>query len=155
MTGPLSESLSNLGCQPAPGRCRVCGREIAQARRLVCPGRTVMRRGRKVTYPSRCELLFLENHDRNRARRAAKARFAAEWSGRKITAFRCNGCGSLTSRPEVNHIAPVNGVRTWRSCLNHQSNLEVLCHACHSLVTAEQSRERARLRRLPGADPIG
>ena len=99
-----------------------------------------MRSGRDVRRRSRCELLFLENHDRNRARRAAKLRFAAERVGRRTVSWRCNRCGALTDRPEVNHIAPVDGVRTWRSCLNHQANLEVLCHRCHAEVTTGQLR---------------
>ena len=154
MTAPATPvavaSSFSLGCAPVPGQCRVCGAAIT-GRRLVCAGSTLSRQGRTVKRRSRCELIFLENHDRNRARRAAKALAAAERSGRKTLAWACNRCGGLTTAPEVNHIVPVNGVRTWRSCLNHQDNLEVLCHACHSEVTAAQ--RRVRQERLRAALP--
>ena len=37
---------------------------------------------------------------------------------------------------EVNHVVPLPGAYRLVSCANHQANLEVLCHACHALVTA-------------------
>jgi hypothetical protein len=38
-------------------------------------------------------------------------------------------------RLEVNHIHPLGGRYRGVTCLNHQENLEVLCHSCHLLVT--------------------
>jgi hypothetical protein len=40
--------------------------------------------------------------------------------------------------PEVNHKHPLNGQRGTFSCAHHQSNLEVVCHACHVQITVEQ-----------------
>ena len=41
----------------------------------------------------------------------------------------CVRCGKDAS--EVNHITPLNGGLRWLTCLNHQENLEALCHTCH------------------------
>jgi hypothetical protein len=38
-------------------------------------------------------------------------------------------------RLEVNHIQPLGGRYRGVTCLNHQENLEVLCHNCHVLAT--------------------
>ncbi len=50
---------------------------------------------------------------------------------------------------ECNHIAPVNGDRQTFGCQNHQSNLEMLCHAHHLEVTAEQRAAGLIGRKIP------
>lgn len=49
---------------------------------------------------------------------------------------RCRRCSEVAV--EVNHIEPLRGRVRVSSCLNHQTNLEALCHACHLVVTGEQ-----------------
>ena len=56
---------------------------------------------------------------------------------------RCRRC-SGTDRLEVNHIVPRRGKPMTRSCIHHQSNLEVLCHDHHVEVTGHQRREALR-----------
>lgn len=85
---------------------------------------------------------FERNHVWPAARRAARRR--AGWG--------CERCGFKPSearqdperrrlfrrhelRLEVNHIQALGGRYRRVTCLNHQSNLEVLCHACHLLMT--------------------
>lgn len=65
-------------------------------------------------------------------------------------AYICARCGAEIHMPEVNHIVPVNGRRTWFSCSHHLDNLEVLCHGCHLATTADQ-----RLRGLIGRPKAG
>ncbi len=43
-------------------------------------------------------------------------------------------------RLQVNHIQPLVGSYRGVTCMNHLSNLEVLCHQCHVAVTDEQRR---------------
>jgi 5-methylcytosine-specific restriction endonuclease McrA len=43
---------------------------------------------------------------------------------------------------QVNHIVPLVGTYRLVTCANHLSNLEVLCHRCHVLVTGEQRSSR-------------
>jgi hypothetical protein len=95
---------------------------------------------------------FERNHVWSAARIAARRR--AGWS--------CQRCGLKPSqvrkdpqaraafsrrelRLEVNHIQPLLGSYRRVTCLNHQSNLEVLCHRCHAAVTKGQ--------RSPAAPP--
>jgi hypothetical protein len=99
--------------------------------------------GRRTAYCSdRHAREFERNHVWPTARRAARRR--AKWA--------CERCGFKPSqvrrdperrrlfkrhelRLEVNHIRPLGGAYRRVSCLNHQENLEVLCHACHRLMT--------------------
>ena len=93
---------------------------------------------------------FERNHLWLAARQAARRR--AKWA--------CEQCGfkpadvrrdpSLKSayrryelKLEVNHIEPLIGGYRAFTCLNHQSNLEVLCHRCHLAVTKEQRSLRS------------
>jgi hypothetical protein len=84
------------------------------------------------------------------ARRAARrrARWACERCGFKPSEIRKDPVARqqysrYDLRLEVNHIQPLAGSYRLVSCLNHQVNLEVLCHRCHAAVTREQSsRER-------------
>jgi 5-methylcytosine-specific restriction endonuclease McrA len=48
---------------------------------------------------------------------------------------------------EVNHISPLNGSGYGMGCKHHQDNLETLCMACHSAVTAAQAAARAAARK--------
>jgi hypothetical protein len=81
---------------------------------------------------------FQRDHVWAVARRAARRR--AKWA--------CERCGMKPAdirkdperraiysrhqlRLEVNHIQPLGGRYRGVTCLNHQSNLEVLCHNCH------------------------
>jgi hypothetical protein len=81
--------------------------------------------------------------------------FAARNAARRRAKWACEKCGfkpcqvrkdpqALTSflrhelRLEVNHIQPLAGAYRRLTCLNHQSNLEVLCHRCHLAITSEK-----------------
>ena len=85
---------------------------------------------------------FQRDHVWADARRAARRR--AKWA--------CERCGFKPNeikkdperrliftrhelRLEVNHIQPLGGRYRGVTCLNHQENLEVLCHRCHVLAT--------------------
>lgn len=50
----------------------------------------------------------------------------------------CTECKSPAT--EVHHLFPLNGAYRANSCLNHQDNLQALCHACH-----ERKRKRIRV----------
>lgn len=63
---------------------------------------------------------------------------------RRYRGYRCALCGQLTEEPEVNHIKPVLGGHRSVTCLNHEENLEVLCHTCHLGATAQQLADRRR-----------
>jgi hypothetical protein len=85
---------------------------------------------------------FQRNHVWADARRYARRR--AKWA--------CERCGFKPNeikkdperrliytrhelRLEVNHIQPLGGRYRGVTCLNHQENLEVLCHRCHVRAT--------------------
>lgn len=83
-------------------------------------------------------------------------RIAIEYSGH----YCCAHCLEATTSPEVNHIVPVEGGARSVTCLNHQTNLEVLCHACHLVVTNHQlalRRERIASTQIPqgAGEPSG
>ena len=60
----------------------------------------------------------------------------------------CATCHSVTNNPEVDHIIPMGGdSRSGADCRHHVANLRVLCHDCHSEVSAVQARGRAAARR--------
>lgn len=105
------------GCElmtyAAPDGCDRCGRKLTGRRTRWCS--------------DSCRRWFLDNHRWTNARR--KARRSARW--------RCDACGS-TERLEVNHIVPCIGRHGTIGCHHHQSNLQVLCHACHVAATAAQ-----------------
>lgn len=92
---------------------------------------------------------FEKDHVWSAARRAARRR--AKWT--------CERCGFKPNmirkdpvaraaysryelKLEVNHIQPLIGAYRGVTCLNHLSNLEVLCHRCHVGVTGGQRRAR-------------
>jgi hypothetical protein len=90
---------------------------------------------------------FERNHVWAAARRAARrrARWACERCGLKPSEIRKDPLArSAFSRHElrleVNHIQPLIGAYRGVTCLNHQPNLEVLCHRCHVAATGEQRR---------------
>jgi hypothetical protein len=93
---------------------------------------------------------FERNHLWFVARRAARrrARWTCEHCGFKPSQIRKDpvarrAYSRYELRLEVNHIQPLIGSYRLVSCLNHQTNLEVLCHRCHAAVSREQSsRER-------------
>jgi hypothetical protein len=88
---------------------------------------------------------FERNHVWFAARQAARrrAKWACEQCGFKPTQVRKDpqarsGFLRHELRLEVNHIHPLAGAYRGVTCLNHQSNLEVLCHRCHVAMTSEQ-----------------
>ena len=88
---------------------------------------------------------FERNHVWLAARRAARrrARWACERCGFKPSEVRKDrearrAFSRFELRLEVNHILPLAGSYRSVTCLNHQTNLEVLCHRCHLLVTKDQ-----------------
>jgi 5-methylcytosine-specific restriction endonuclease McrA len=62
----------------------------------------------------------------------------------RVHAYLCAHCRQPTTAPEVNHIVPVVGGNRSATCLNHEENLEVLCHSCHLDATAQQLADRRR-----------
>ena len=92
---------------------------------------------------------FERNHMWFAARRAARrrARWTCERCGFKPSVVRKDPAARRLYarhelRLEVNHILPLVGAYRIVSCLNHQTNLEVLCHRCHASVTRDQRHER-------------
>ena len=90
---------------------------------------------------------FQRNHVWSAARQAARrrSRWACERCGLRPSVMRKNpdvhrAFSRRELRLEVNHIQPLVGAYRGVTCLNHQSNLEVLCHRCHVAVTSEQRR---------------
>lgn len=60
----------------------------------------------------------------------------------RVHAYLCAHCRQPTTAPEVNHIVPVVGGNRSATCLNHEENLEVLCHSCHVPTTRRQAEAR-------------
>lgn len=100
----------------------------------------------------KCADRVMDQHSWTGARHAALKRNRQADEG--LHCERClRGFGDWRDTPEVNHIIPLVGAdRVW-TCANHEDNLEVLCHSCHLIVTAEQREARALLRRVRGDDP--
>lgn len=102
-----------------PGRCQWCNKALPAGRRTV--------------YCSdKCRRAFEREHFWPRARATARRR-----GGRSCI----NGCDG---RIEVNHIEPLVGAGYGPSCSHHQTNLEILCTACHRELTAQQRAQRRR-----------
>ncbi len=55
---------------------------------------------------------------------------------------RCAECGK-TWYQEIHHVVPLQGRYRVVTCMNHQQNLQVLCHDCHKAVTARQRNPQA------------
>jgi hypothetical protein len=90
---------------------------------------------------------FERNHVWLYARRAARRRagWACERCGFKPSEIRKDPLARRAYsrhelRLEVNHILPLAGSYRAVTCLNHQTNLEVLCRRCHLTVTRDQRR---------------
>jgi hypothetical protein len=101
---------------------------------------------------------FERNHLWPVARRAARRRsgWACERCGFKPAMVRRDPVerrryARHELRLEVNHVTPLAGSYRTVSCGNHQSNLEVLCHACHVVTTASQRRSGMRVEPIGGA----
>jgi len=93
---------------------------------------------------------FERNHVWFAARRAARrgARWSCERCGFKPSEIRRDPDARAHYRRhelrlQVNHIEPLVGAYRLVTCANHLSNLEVLCHRCHLVVTGEQRSDRA------------
>ncbi len=87
--------------------------------------------GRRSTWCSdKCRRAWERNHIWRNARTSARRRGKYE----------CAKCQRTKKETvlEVNHINPVAGKGYGVSCSHHSSNLELLCHDCHVVVTAEQ-----------------
>lgn len=102
--------------------CRICGGAFSGRQRVYCS-------------PA-CSREWDVNHHWTAASREALRR--AE--------FRCSACGAkeelsrlrAVSSLEVHHVVPLRGRYRVTTCMNHQQNLQVLCHDCHRAVTARQ-----------------
>lgn len=127
--------------------CRHCNALLLGRRRAWCS--------------NSCFAWFLKNHKYSRARAAARLRARAacdcpdsefryrtssgSWRRRPKHSV-CRVCGKCEprlvadgkGRLECNHIQPVLGQRRGWSCLNHEDNLEMLCHEDHLEVTRGQ-----------------
>ena len=122
-------------CRPHPPVCRLatCRMELPPRRTAYCSDKHARE--------------FARNHVWSDARSAAKrrTRWACERCGFKPSTVRKDpekraAYSRHELRLEVNHIQPLVGAYRGVTCLNHQSNLEVLCHRCHVSVTREQRR---------------
>lgn len=116
--------------RPVPrgkGRCWGCGQPVPPRARKWCS--------------ERCSLFYWRNHSWGFARPFAIAR-AGGWYDAS-----CDECGArIGARAEVNHVVPREGRGYGKGCAHHQTNLQVLCHACHVAETTRQRRERAPAR---------
>lgn len=130
----------------APKHCVWCGALLAGRQRRWCS--------------KGCVDLFSQNHEWTLARWAAvdRASVVVRWGGSGDeqwpveTWTYCDQCHRRISDYEVNHVEPRVGAGYGKGCWNHQTNLQVLCHACHVVETARQGRER-KVVGWPGADP--
>ena len=116
----------------AAGRCQWCDSAITDTRR-------------STWCSSRCQRQW----DREHLWRHARA-----WAKRKAK-YRCvrDGCEAERLDCEVNHLTAREGRGYGPGCHHHQmpdtdgvGGLEVLCHAHHAEVTAQQARDRAARR---------
>ena len=108
MTCPLMEPQRK-------GHCHWCGKKLSGRRTRWCS--------------TKCSRLAVVNHRWTNARHAIKGR-RAEW--------RCEQCGVVTAKIEVNHKVPCKGKHSTWGCWHHEDNLELLCHGCHVTKTREQ-----------------
>lgn len=109
------------------GVCQWCAQSLSVARRTVFCS-------------DKCRRAWEQNHVWRKARTAARRRD-------KYVCVKC-GEGKTTTKIEVNHITPMNGVNyNIPSCNHHQNNLETLCVKHHKEETKKQAGERARLRK--------
>lgn len=83
-----------------------------------------------------CSKSYYENHLYRMARKACRRR----------DKYRCIKCGSK-DRLEVNHIIPCLGNHSKQGCWHHLSNLELLCHECHSIATKIQKEDGKFIKR--------
>jgi len=100
---------------------------------------------------------FENNHVWLYARRAARRRagWACQRCGLKPSAIRRDpearrAIPRYRLRLEVNHIEPLVGAYRGVTCRNHLENLEVVCHACHLIITRVQRAGR----RATGVDAV-
>jgi hypothetical protein len=117
--------------------CYLCGGPLPKLARWWCS--------------SKCVDLWSRNHEWTAARAEALIRSAAlsdRWydgfADHLINWARCDQCAAdvHAAALEVNHVEPRNGGGYSRGCWNHQTNLQVLCHACHVKETKRQTVER-------------
>ncbi len=124
-------------CLPHIGGCRNCGTMPVWPKQFYCS--------------DQCRETFEADHFWDSARGYTVTRNSiypvgdGRFTYHRPTATRCERCDELIpwaypSAVEVNHIAPLNGIRPHFGCVHHQSNLEVLCRPCHHETTAEQRR---------------
>ena len=100
-----------LAAAPAPNRCDWCGGALPARRKRWCS--------------DPCGAAFYANHRWPQAKLAAKER----------AGFRCERCGAApVDGLEVHHRieVPIAEGYDTLSCVHHQDNLEVLCHADHA-----------------------
>lgn len=108
-------------CRPELG-CRQCGKPPGGRFRFYCS--------------EACRDSFEEDHFWSSASKAAWRKAPHDPATGRARCSRCNGSGPF----EVNHVVPVNGRRSFFSCLHHQGNLELLCRRCHVAETRAQRR---------------
>lgn len=114
------------------GRCDLCGAVLTGRRTRWCS--------------RRCHDAHVVQHRWTQARKAAVRRDRV-----------CVTCGSRELL-EVNHIVPREGAGYGWGCWHHAENLEVLCRACHRVVTnaqAEARRARKASETTEGSARIG
>lgn len=110
-------------CRTHIGGCRNCG---------------AIPTGRKQFYCSDdCRLEFERDHFWGTARNMTMRDAMRDGDPLQIS-WCARSCGRWAT--EVNHIAPLNGLRPHFGCCHHRDNLEALCHPCHLETTAEQRR---------------
>lgn len=117
--------------QAVKGRCAVesCNAVLPPRRRRWCSDGC----------RNKWEKSLLENHYWGYARKKC----------RRAYKYKCRDCGvGNPAKLEVNHILPRNGRKlSIPHCGNHQSNLELLCSACHRVKTNIQLKIRKKMKR--------
>lgn len=130
MTSPIPSWRDYVTCvDVSERRCRLatCRAELEGRRTAYCCD----------AHARKFEREHVWIHARRAARRRAK--WACERCGFKPAELRKDPerraiYSRYQLRLEVNHIQPLGGRYRAVTCLNHQSNLEVLCHACHLMA---------------------
>src|ERR1035437_968449 len=129
MRAPEVRGLVEAAC----GRLRKCFR---------CAGPLPPRR--RWWCSDECVNIWSRNHEWTAARWEALRLSAklprGEFENDLLQKAQCDHCASPINL-EVNHVDPRRGRGYSRGCWNHQSNLQVLCHTCHLVVTKRQRVE--------------
>lgn len=121
----VARDYYRAACRPFVTGCRNCGSMPPRPLRFYCS--------------DECRKAFERDHFWGTAASAAQFRQTVyDRETHQPAGVVCARCGERCARWEVNHIVPLNGIRPFFGCMHHLDGLELLDHACHVAVTAEQ-----------------